>query len=179
MKRIHIVGRKNNGKTQLVVDLVRELTAQSFRVATIKHTHHQHELDTPGKDSWQHRQAGAAMVGVLSHNLTALFVPIEPQDGGDDRYDLLAPMFAGCDLVLVEGNLATRAPKIEVWRASVGSTPIYLDDPGIELVVSDDELPDSKACTSPPKKLSRDDINQIVDWIISRESLTEGERSLS
>ena len=71
MKRLHIVGRKNSGKTTLIVDLVRHLTALGHRVGTIKQTHHQHELDTPGNDSHRHRQAGAAAVGIVSPALHA------------------------------------------------------------------------------------------------------------
>ena len=73
--RIHIVGRRNSGKTTLVCELVAALTKRGYRVATIKHTHHHHELDTPGKDSWHHREAGAAAVGILSPRMTAMFFP--------------------------------------------------------------------------------------------------------
>jgi len=69
---IHIVGRKNAGKTTLVCDLIAALTQQGLRVATVKHTHHQHELDVPGKDSWRHREAGAAAVGILSPGMVAM-----------------------------------------------------------------------------------------------------------
>ena len=66
MNRIHIIGRKNHGKTQLVVELVEEFSLRGLRVGTIKHTHHDHELDTPGKDSHRHRSAGAAVVVIDS-----------------------------------------------------------------------------------------------------------------
>ena len=45
MKRLHIIGGKNHGKTTLVVELVEEFTRRGMTVGTIKHTHHQHELD--------------------------------------------------------------------------------------------------------------------------------------
>ncbi|MEO2032331.1 MAG: molybdopterin-guanine dinucleotide biosynthesis protein B, partial [Planctomycetaceae bacterium] len=61
-KRIHIVGRKNSGKTGLIVELVSFLTDLGYCVGTIKHTHHDHELDTPGKDSYRHCAAGAKVV---------------------------------------------------------------------------------------------------------------------
>ena len=62
--RLHIVGRRNAGKTTLVCELIAAIQDRGFRVATVKHTHHNHELDTPGKDSFRHRQAGAAAVGI-------------------------------------------------------------------------------------------------------------------
>lgn len=139
MKRIHIVGRKNSGKTTLVADLVRHLTEQGLRVGTIKHTHHHHELDTPGKDSHQHREAGAATVGILSPGMTAVFQPTNRRDDDSaDRYEQLAPMFANCDVVLVEGNLETTGKKLEVWRAEVTERPIAKDDSSILAVVTDD-----------------------------------------
>lgn len=139
MKRVHIVGRKNSGKTTLVVELVTYLSEQGYRVGTIKHTHHQHELDTPGKDSHQHREAGSAVVGILSPGMTAVFQPRDDKLSGDgSRYAAMAPMFASCDLVLVEGNLRTQAPRVEVWRAVNSNPPIAATDPDIAALVSDD-----------------------------------------
>ena len=75
MRRIHIIGRKNSGKTSLVVRLVEYYRTAGYRVGTIKHTHHHHELDTPGKDSFRHRQAGASAVGILAPTMNAVFWP--------------------------------------------------------------------------------------------------------
>jgi molybdopterin-guanine dinucleotide biosynthesis protein B len=143
MKRIHILGRKNHGKTTLLVELVEYLTAHGFRVGTIKHTHHAHELDTPGKDSHRHRAAGASVSAILSRSLNALFWPPELQkQGGEgaamDRYAEFEPHFAACDLVLVEGDTTCQGTKIEVWRQAVGSEPMALNDPQIRVVVTDD-----------------------------------------
>ncbi|MDA1052030.1 MAG: molybdopterin-guanine dinucleotide biosynthesis protein B [Planctomycetota bacterium] len=141
MKRVHIVGRKNSGKTTLIVDLVRHLTAKGYRVGTIKHTHHHHELDTPGKDSHRHREAGAAAVGILSPGMTAVFRPTgQTVNDATDRYDELAPMFADCDIVVVEGNLQTTAFKVEVWRAAVTEQPIAAEDSSIAAVITDDPI---------------------------------------
>ena len=69
-----MIGRKNSGKTTLVSELVTEFTARGYRVGTIKHTHHQHELDVPGKDSYRHREAGAAIVGIISSIVVAFLL---------------------------------------------------------------------------------------------------------
>ncbi|MEK7810534.1 MAG: molybdopterin-guanine dinucleotide biosynthesis protein B, partial [Pseudomonadota bacterium] len=58
MRIISIVGHSGCGKTTLMVALIRELSRQGLRVATIKHAHHKVELDTPGKDSYRHKEAG-------------------------------------------------------------------------------------------------------------------------
>jgi molybdopterin-guanine dinucleotide biosynthesis protein MobB len=61
-----ITGWKNNGKTRLVVGLVQSLTARGLKVSTIKHAHHSFDIDHPGRDSYQHREAGATEVIVAS-----------------------------------------------------------------------------------------------------------------
>lgn len=138
-QRIHIVGRKNSGKTTLIVDLVRQLAAQGVRVGTIKHTHHHHELDTPGKDSHRHRQAGAAMVGIMAPGMNALFWP--QLDEQADRYEPMLAKFAGCDLVLVEGHATGPGVKVEVWRAATETPPLASGDDSIVAVVTDDAPP--------------------------------------
>jgi molybdopterin-guanine dinucleotide biosynthesis protein B len=186
MQRIHVVGRKNHGKTRLVTALVQHLSGLGLRVGTIKHTHHRHELDTEGKDSWQHRQAGAALVGVLSEQLTAIFLPTPGGSDGtgvgqqgqqeqgrgdnragpteDSRYATLEPLYADCDLVIVEGNLRTSAPKIEVWREELGTEPLYTSDAGIEVVVTDSPL----TLTPPRFTLLPTAIESLADWVLYR-----------
>jgi molybdopterin-guanine dinucleotide biosynthesis adapter protein len=168
MKRLHIIGRKNHGKTRLVTDLIAGLSARGRRIATIKHTHHSHELDTPGKDSFLHREAGAAMVGVLARNMTAVFLPADAAVSTDERYGLLGPLFSGCDLVLVEGHLATSAPRIEVWRADRGTAPLAETDPGIRAIVTDDPVPVPAGVDVFP----RSNLAPLLDWVeaFSRKS---------
>ena len=139
--RIHIVGRKNAGKTTLVCDLVRQLSERGFKVATIKHTHHHHELDTPGKDSHKHRESGAAGVGILSSQMTAAFVPVVRDEDEATRYARFNIMFNDCDIILVEGDLNTTAMKVEVWRTEVSEPPYAENDTTISAVVSDAEVP--------------------------------------
>ncbi|WP_197525548.1 molybdopterin-guanine dinucleotide biosynthesis protein B [Pseudobythopirellula maris] len=139
MNRLHIVGGKNHGKTTLVCELVELFAARGLRVGTIKHTHHAHELDTPGKDSHRHRKAGAAVVGILSPGLSAVFWP-PADDERTDRYAAFAPRMAGCDLVLVEGDSATTAPKVEVWREAAGGAPRFAADRSTLAIISDDPL---------------------------------------
>lgn len=160
MKRLHIIGRKNHGKTTLVVELLQEFAARGLRVGSIKHTHHDHQLDVPGKDSHRHQQAGAAVVGVLSRSMSALFIPTQLGSDAPDRYEVLAPAYQHCDLVLVEGDVETSSPKIEVWRAAQGSEPIASEVQGVMAVVTDDECP-----TELPT-LPRSDVAAVADWIL-------------
>jgi len=138
-KRIHIVGHKNSGKTTLVVDLVKELSRQGHKVATIKHTHHHHELDTPGKDSHRHREAGATAVGIISPAMDAVFLPQDsPREATPSRYESLTKFFGPCDVVLVEGGQHAEGIKIEVWRQEISETTLSANDPTIKAIVSDD-----------------------------------------
>lgn len=134
------MGRRNAGKTTLVCELVDLLTQRGHRVATIKHTHHNHELDAPGKDSWKHREAGAVGVGILSPHMMAAFVPSDRAEQDESGYAKLAQVFAGCDLLLVEGDLHTDGDRIEVWRSAVTEPPYAQQDNHILAVISDDPI---------------------------------------
>jgi molybdopterin-guanine dinucleotide biosynthesis protein B len=163
MNRIHIIGRKNSGKTTLVVDLVRHFCSLGYRVGTIKHTHHHHELDTPGKDSYRHRQAGAMAVGIVAPTMNAVFWPAPNHENGEgenkkraaqtlpgeasavalDRtrpYAQLDALMAGYDLVLVEGDQQAQAIKIEVWHQGLEEPPLVDSNPSIALVVTNDPV---------------------------------------
>lgn len=164
MKRVHVIGRKNHGKTQLVVELVEEFRRRGLRVGTIKHTHHRHELDTPGKDSHRHRVAGAEIVGIVSKTMSAIFLPIDRELDGADCYTAMEPMFAPCDVVVVEGDTMARAPRIEVWRACQGTSPLAVENPSIWAVVTDDDL------NLPLPVLRRTEISQLADWLLARLS---------
>ena len=134
-QRLHVVGRKNQGKTTLVVALIEALRERGLRVGTLKHTSHAHELDRPGKDSHRHRLAGASPAAVVSADVTAVFLPgLDPQR----PYDHTASLFGGCDVVLVEGHAAGPGPHVEVWRADVGSTPLAAERADIIALISDD-----------------------------------------
>jgi molybdopterin-guanine dinucleotide biosynthesis protein B len=140
MKRIHIVGRKNHGKTTLIAELLDAFRRQGVRVGSIKHSAHRHELDLPGKDSYRHREAGANPAAVICRNMVGVFVP---RDEATDAYASIAPLFADCALVLVEGDIDAAAPKIEVWRECQGTSCLAAERDDILAVVSDDAPPTS------------------------------------
>ena len=75
-KIIQIIGQKNHGKTSLVVDLVATFTQRGLRVGTIKHTAHTYDVDRPGSDSDQHRQAGATPAAFVSGEQLGVFMPV-------------------------------------------------------------------------------------------------------
>lgn len=157
MKRLHIVGRKNHGKTTLMIELVRELCRSGLRVGTIKHTRHIHELDKPGSDSCRHRLAGALPAAIVSGGMAAVHMPCD----GNDYFRQLAPLFTGCDLVLVEGDLDGDGDKIEVWRQAMGSPSLACERRDIVAVVTDDPL----AVDVPV--LPRKNLERLVQYVIA------------
>jgi len=166
MNRIHIVGGKNHGKTTLVTELVAEFRSRGLTVGTIKHTHHQHELDTPGKDSHRHRESGASVAGILSRSMNAVFWPNDgaSDSAGDDseeRYRCFEPAFANCQVVIVEGDTRTTAPKLEVWRAARDTPPITHRLTNVRAIVTDD------AMEAAVPVLPRTDIAAIADFVLS------------
>lgn len=164
MRRLHIVGGKNHGKTTLVVELVRELVRRGIKVGTIKHTHHHHELDIPGKDSYRHREAGASTAAILSPSLNAVFWSDQAENGrppaGDERYQSFVEHFRSCDLVLVEGDTQTNAPKLEVWRAERGTVPLADSLSGVIAVITDDQP------AWPGRLIPRRSLPDIADFVV-------------
>ena len=126
-------------------------------MATIKHAHHEFDADTPGKDSWRHRKAGAAQVLVSSAIRSAHFVEHQAEEPGLEQ---LLRRLQPCDLVLIEGFKREAVPKLEIFRKSVGKPYLWPDDSQIIAVASDDLLPD---CPLPVLNLN--DIPAIAAFV--------------
>lgn len=156
---IAIVGHSGSGKTTLVEKLIRELSGRGIRVATIKHAHHKVELDTPGKDSYRYKEAGAVMSMLLTRDALQLVA-----DAKTDREPVqLAARFLGeADLVLAEGFSHAPGPKIEVLRRACGKPArCAVEDNLIALVTDMDEVY--------PKlpHFALEDIGAIADFILA------------
>ena len=122
-----VVGWKNNGKTTLVERLVAHLTALGYRVSTVKHAHHEVELDQPGKDTWRHREAGAEEVVLATARRWAVLH--ELRGAPEPTLDALLARMTPVDLVIVEGFKRFPHPKLEVHRRERG-TPLLADEDG-------------------------------------------------
>ncbi len=135
MKTFGIVGWSGSGKTTLLESLLPILVKQGLRVSVIKQSHHDFEIDRPGKDSWRHRQAGASEVLLTSPHRWALIGELRgrPEPTLEEHLDRLSP----CDLVLVEGFKRAAIPKLEVWRQALGKPCLCPEDPRILAVAGD------------------------------------------
>jgi molybdopterin-guanine dinucleotide biosynthesis adapter protein len=154
------VGHSGSGKTTLIEKLLRELSGRGLRVATIKHAHHKVVLDTPGKDSWRYKQAGAVMSMLVTSNELQLVA-----DAVDRREpEQLAQRFLGeADLVLAEGFSHAAGMKIEVLRRGCSTAPRCVIEDGLIAMVTDvegiyPELP----------HFPLDDINGIVRFMLDK-----------
>ena len=155
-----IVGHSGCGKTTLVEKLVRELSDRGLKIATIKHAHHKVELDTPGKDSYRYKAAGAAMSLLLTRDALQLVA-----DAIDNREpEQLAQRFmAEADMVLAEGFSHAPGAKIEVLRRECAKPPRCTVEDGLIAIVTDmDEVYPQLP------HFALDDAGGIVDFLLAR-----------
>lgn len=134
MKLYGVTGYKNAGKTGLMVRLVTEFTARGLTVSTIKHAHHATDIDHEGRDSFRHRQAGAAQVLVCSPVRWALMT--ELRGVAEPTLDDLLTRLNPADLVLIEGYKSAPHPKIEAHRFETGQPLLAAENPTIRAVAS-------------------------------------------
>lgn len=142
MKAFCITGYSGAGKTTLLEGLIPRFVARGLKVSLIKHTHHDFDVDKPGKDSYRLREAGCSEVMLLSNRRWALMHELrdEPEPDLSAQLALLAP----CDLVLIEGYKLARLPKLEVHRPTLGKPLLLHSEPqtarDIVAVASDEAL---------------------------------------
>jgi molybdopterin-guanine dinucleotide biosynthesis protein B len=135
MKVIGLAGWSGAGKTTLLSRVIPYFVKQGLRVSVIKHAHHEFDVDVPGKDSWVHRQSGAAEVLVSSARRWALMH--ELRGAAEPRLPELLTKMSRVDLVVVEGFKRAPHRKIEVHRAANGKPVLFPDDPGIAGIATD------------------------------------------
>ena len=157
-KVLGIAGPSGSGKTTLIEKVVPILVATGLRVSTVKHVHHEVEIDVPGKDSYEHRAAGAREVMISSTYRWALMHELKG-DNEPSLSDLISRM-SPVDLLLVEGFKWEAHPKLEVHRPSVGKPLLQPGDRHIVAVASDTKL---EGLGVPQLDLS--DVAAIADFI--------------
>lgn len=126
------------GKTTLLKALLPRLRDKGLRVAVVKHAHHRFDIDKPGKDSYEVREAGASQVVVASKNLLALMqTPLADRDEPQLAECLARLDFDQLDLVLVEGFKQSHFAKLELHRPSLGKPLLANEDPHIVALATD------------------------------------------
>jgi len=131
---ISVVGKSESGKTTLIEKLIPELKNRGYRIGTIKHAHHNFDMDKEGKDSWRHKAAGSETVVIVSPGKISIV-----KDEYFERLEHLEKYFDVMDLVITEGFKQEKMPKIEVCRAARNKKPLCQDDNTLIALVTDTE----------------------------------------
>jgi molybdopterin-guanine dinucleotide biosynthesis protein B len=161
MQIFGISGYSGSGKTTLLEQLLPCLKARGLKIAVIKHTHHDFDLDQPGKDSWRHRAAGADEVLLAGGQRWALLHELRDQPEPD--LNELVSHLSPCDLVLVEGFKQEAFLKLEVYRPTLGKPLLYPGREDIIAVATD--VPASALPLAPPCCLDLNAPDTIADFI--------------
>jgi molybdopterin-guanine dinucleotide biosynthesis protein B len=156
---IGLAGWSGAGKTTLLRRLIPALTATGLSVSTLKHAHHAFDIDQPGKDSWEHRQAGATEVLIGSANRWALMH--ELRGAAEPSLAELLAHLSPVDLVLVEGFKRGPHPKIEVHRHANGKPFLHPEDPSIVALASDVAVP------GPLPRVGLDDVDGVAALVLA------------
>ena len=152
---VSIVGKSGSGKTTFLEKLILEISSRGYKIATIKHTHHDISFDQPGKDSWRHARAGAAASMLSSNSQIQIIKPVAK----DVTLEELARQFGEeYDLILTEGfSDRGNTPKIEIHRKEA-NLPL-LNPENLIAIVSDEPL------KVEVKQFGLDDVKGVADFI--------------
>ena len=151
------------GKTTLLTRLIPLLVAQGLKIAVVKHAHHNFDIDHPGKDSYELREAGASQMLIASRKRMALITEL-----GEDRAEpSLADALSGLnmdrtDLILVEGFKHEHFQKIELHRPELNKPLLFPDDQDVIAIASDAPIPENNRLP----KLNINNPEQIAQFII-------------
>lgn len=161
-----LTGLSGSGKTTLLTQLVEWFVGQGLTVSALKHTHHGFDLDSPGKDSWRMREAGAREVFLVGDRRLVLMEEFRdrPEPAAAELIERLHP----CDLVLVEGYKHDPLPKIEVHRPALGKPPVWPGNPSVVALATDAPV------TCPLPVLDLNDVGAIACFIAAYLELAPG-----
>lgn len=152
------------GKTTLLINIIPLLKLRGLKVGVIKHAHHTFEIDTPGKDSYEIRKAGASQMLIGSKQRWALMV----EQGEEDQHKRLEEYILHLDqdkldLILVEGFKPEAIPKIELHRPSLGNPLISNEDNSV-IAIAADAQPTTETMLP---ILDLNNYEEIVDYVIN------------
>jgi molybdopterin-guanine dinucleotide biosynthesis protein B len=134
------VAASGTGKTTLLTELIPLLKQDGLRIGLIKHSHHDFEIDQPGKDSFRLRKAGASPVMLVSRYRRAIITEFTPEQEPRLNDQLKQLDQSELDLILVEGFRTEQFPKIELHRPSLEKPLLYPNDPDIIAIATDAAL---------------------------------------
>ena len=159
---ISFVGSSGSGKTTLIEKLIPALIRLGFKVGTIKHDVHGFEMDKPGKDSWRHKQAGAAVSMISSPFQIGMVMDVDHDHSPEE----LSWFLSGVDIILTEGYKRKGRAKVEVFRPDGrGQEPLCTNDENLIALVSDTPV------DLGVPRFPLNDIAGLADFLITRLEL--------
>ena len=160
---VGIAGWKKSGKTTLTVRLIEEFTLRCLKVATIKHAHHEFQVDNEETDSARHRRAGAAQTAIVGGKRWAIVT--ELKGAPEPNFEEIVASLEPADLIIVEGYKTAAIPKVEARRtAQVSKRALAEDDPLVIAIAADHTIDDAGGLPV----FSLDDIREIANLIDAR-----------
>lgn len=153
------------GKTTLLEQVIPLLKDAGVQLALVKHSHHDFEIDKPGKDSDRLRKAGAGQVLLASKYRTAWVMEGDGETEPDLFTALLRLNTTNLDLVLVEGFRHQAFPKIEIHRPVLGKPLLCMQDENIIAVVCDGPMAQATALPRLPLNEPRVVADFILQWL--------------
>ena len=156
-----IIGWKNSGKTYFAQKLINYFNSKNLKVASIKHAHHDFNIDKPGTDSFLHREAGSQEVIVSS---SKRWVKINELRNKEEKSlnDLLSELDSP-DIVIVEGFKNENHPKIEIINNSLKpSTYMFTKLNNIVAIISDKHIAEFSLL-----QFKKNEIKKIVQFILN------------
>lgn len=150
---VGFVGYSNSGKTTIVSRLVSILKNRGYRVAAIKHASHGYDMDMPGKDSWQHFEAGADQVVVVGPD------SFSHHHRGPAQLLEILDAITGVDIILVEGFKGEAVPKIEIISPDAPDRRIPLGE-FLQAIITSQALQENVPCFDP------DDLGPLADFMV-------------
>ena len=157
MKILGIVGWKNSGKTFFVSKIIKKLKIKNYKVASIKHAHHEFDIDHKNTDSYAHREAGSSQVIVSSSKRWAKIT--ELNNSKELTLDDLIDQLSETDIVIVEGFKNDNHPKIEIIKAG-NSNYLFNKISNIKAIISEHKI------DTDIKQFKKNEIDNIVNFIL-------------
>ena len=157
MKIIGIVGWKNSGKTYFASKIINKLKTKNYTVASIKHAHHEFDIDHKGTDSYFHREAGSSQVIVSSSKRWVKIT--ELNNSKEQTLNDLLNQLNETDIVIVEGFKNDNHPKIEIIKKG-NDDHLFNKISNIKAVISEETI------NTDLKQFKKDEIDNIVNFIL-------------
>ena len=159
MKIVGIVGWKNSGKTYFASKIIKKLKIKNYRVASIKHAHHEFDIDHKGTDSYFHREAGSSQVLVSSSKRWVKIT--ELNNSKEQTLNDLLNQLSETDIVIVEGFKNDNHPKIEIIKKG-SNHHLFNKISNIKAIISEEEI------NTDLKQFKKDEIDNIVNFILEK-----------